>query len=225
MSDFFRFPHTPHIIWLGKDTPRDDKVLTSAEVQALLAEEVMVEEKMDGANIGFSLSTDGLIHVQNRGQYLVPPYSGQFKRLPAWMAQHEEALYSTLTPDLILFGEWCVARHTLDYTTLPDWFLLFDVYDRSICQFWSTQRRNRLAEQAGLALVPLVMHSQCTVEDLKEIVANTPSHYRHGPLEGVVIRRESSEVCELRGKLVRQDFVQAIEGHWSSRSIEWNSIS
>ncbi|NLZ78249.1 MAG: DNA ligase, partial [Gammaproteobacteria bacterium] len=27
MSDFFRFPHTPHIDWLGEGMPRDDKVL------------------------------------------------------------------------------------------------------------------------------------------------------------------------------------------------------
>lgn len=225
MTDFFRFPHTPHITWLGKDAPRDDKVLTPVEAQALLAGEVVVEEKMDGANTGFSLSTDGFLCVQNRGQYLMPPYSGQFKRLPTWMAQHEEALYSALTPDLILFGEWCVARHTLDYTALPDWFLLFDVYDRRIGKFWSTPRRNHLAIEAGLAIVPQVIHGKCTIEDLKGIVTDTPSHYRHGPLEGVVVRRESAEVCETRGKLVRQDFVQAIDVHWCSRYIEWNRTS
>ena len=27
---------------------------------------------------------------------------------------------------LILFGEWCAAQHSLDYETLPDWFLAFD---------------------------------------------------------------------------------------------------
>jgi len=225
MPDFFRFPHTPHIVWLGKDTPRDDKVLTSAEAQALLTGKVVVEEKLDGANTGFSLGIDGSIYVQNRGQYLVPPYSGQFTRLPAWMAQHGDALYSVLTPDLILFGEWCVARHTLDYTTLPDWFLLFDVYDRSIGQFWSTTRRNLLAEKAGLVCVPQVTYGQYTVEDLKVFVANTTSRYRQGSLEGVVVRRESSEVCESRGKLVRQDFVQAIDVHWRNRYVEFNRIS
>ncbi|MGV3590570.1 MAG: DNA ligase, partial [Gammaproteobacteria bacterium] len=27
MDEFFRFPHTPHIAWLGAGMPRDDKVL------------------------------------------------------------------------------------------------------------------------------------------------------------------------------------------------------
>ena len=25
MDEFFRFPHTPHITWLGSDKPRDDQ--------------------------------------------------------------------------------------------------------------------------------------------------------------------------------------------------------
>ena len=67
---FFRFPHTPHLVWLGQDAPRDDKVFSSAEAQALLASDVVVEEKLDGANLGFSLTSDGGLRAQNRGQYL-----------------------------------------------------------------------------------------------------------------------------------------------------------
>ena len=59
MTDFFRFPHTPHLAWLGEGTPRDDKVLSSHEAAALLAGEVVVEEKLDGANVGLSLDPDG----------------------------------------------------------------------------------------------------------------------------------------------------------------------
>ena len=66
-SDFFRFPHTPHLVWLGEGTPRDDKVLSHLEVNALLSADVVVEEKLDGANLGFSLSTDGGLRAQNRG--------------------------------------------------------------------------------------------------------------------------------------------------------------
>lgn len=52
---FFRFPHTPHLAWLGTVPPRSDKVLAEDEVANLLAKEVVVEEKVDGANIGFSV--------------------------------------------------------------------------------------------------------------------------------------------------------------------------
>ena len=62
--DFFRFPHTPHIAWLASGTPRDDKVLTPEEAQAMLQHPVVVEEKLDGANMGISFSSEAVLHVQ-----------------------------------------------------------------------------------------------------------------------------------------------------------------
>ncbi|KXW57219.1 hypothetical protein FEMY_22580 [Ferrovum myxofaciens] len=224
MADFFRFPHTPHLAWLGEGSPRDDKVMSPNEVTALLAGDVVVEEKLDGANVGLSLALDGSLRAQNRGQYLAEPHAGQFARLPSWLAQHGEGLRAVLKPNLILFGEWCAARHSLGYATLPDWFLLFDVYDRSADRFWSSARRNALARSAGLVTVPQVLHGKATVPTLKKLVGDTASRYRAGALEGVVIRRESADWCEARAKLVCPDFTQAIDTHWRKRALEWNRI-
>ena len=47
---FFRFPHTPHLAWLGPGQPRDDKVLSPIETRAFLTGDVVVEEKVDGAS-------------------------------------------------------------------------------------------------------------------------------------------------------------------------------
>lgn len=224
-ADFFRFPHTPHLAWQGEGSPRENKVLLFNEATALLTNDVVVEEKLDGANLGLSLTPDSCLQVQNRGQYLVEPFAGQFARLPSWLAQHGEALRSVLTHNLILFGEWCAARHSLDYVALPDWFLLFDVYDRAAGRFWSTTRRNALASCSGLVTVPTVIHGKTTVTALKELVAKKQSHYRKGPLEGVIIRRESPKWNEARAKLVRADFIQSIDTHWRKRALEWNRIT
>lgn len=225
MTDFFRFPHTPYLAWLGEGTPRDDKVLSAAEAEALLAGDVVVEEKLDGANLGLSLDSVGRLRAQNRGQYLAEPHAGQFARLPAWLAQHGDAVLGALTPGLMLFGEWCAARHSLDYSALPDWFLLFDVYDRAAGRFWSTARRNALAQAAGLSTVPRVLQGHTTLSILRQLLATQPSRYRAGqPLEGVVVRRESADWCEARAKLVRADFTQAIDTHWRRRRVEWNRL-
>lgn len=224
MTPFFRFPHTPHLAWLGEGEPRDDKVLSAGEAQALLAGDVVVEEKLDGANLGFSLSADGELLAQNRGQYLAAPHAGQFARLPAWIAVHGDALRDVLQPDLLLFGEWCAARHSLDYAALPDWYLLFDVYDRDVERFWSTARRNALAQTAGLATVREITRGPASLAGLKQLVTSTPSRFRDGPMEGIVIRRESGDWCDTRAKLVRPDFTQAIDTHWRKRSIEWNRL-
>lgn len=224
MNNFFRFPHTSHIDWLGEGSPRDDKVLAPDEVSTLLANDVVVEEKLDGANIGFSLGANGQLQVQNRGQYLVEPYAGQFSRLTAWLALHGAGINSVIKPNLILFGEWCAARHSLNYSALPDWFLLFDVYDTRCGRFWSSARRNTLAQLAGLATVPQLQQGKTTLSALKQLIATQPSRYQQGPLEGVVIRQDSDDWCERRAKLVRADFTQTIETHWSKRAIEWNRI-
>lgn len=225
MTSYFRFPSTPHLAWLGQTTvPRNDKLLSASDQQALLAGEVLVEEKIDGANIGLSLSENGTLLAQNRGQYLTAPYTGQFMRLPEWLMQHEEKIRDQLNAPLILFGEWTAARHSIRYDRLPDWFLLFDVYDRAAGGFWNSRRRDALASAAGLAIVPTLLRGQTDLAELKQLLAQGSSQYRAGPMEGLVVRRETTDWCECRAKLVRADFTQAINEHWSRRHIEWNQV-
>ena len=58
-KDFFRFPSTPHLAWLAKDgMPRDDKVLSPAEAQALLSGDGVVEEMLDGLSTVPRVSID-----------------------------------------------------------------------------------------------------------------------------------------------------------------------
>lgn len=224
MSDFFRFPHTPHIAWLGKDEPRDDKLLTVHEADALLADEVVVEEKLDGANLGISRAPDGQLRAQNRGEYLTHPLAGQFSRLADWLEEHRLTLTAKLDSRLVLFGEWCAARHSLDYDALPDWFVMFDVYDREQGKFWSSARRNVLADALGISVVPQVLRGHLTLPTLKELLASQDSHFRHGKMEGIVVRRESVDWCGARAKLVRAEFTQAIAGHWRGRTLMWNRV-
>lgn len=224
MTDFFRFPHTPHLAWLGSGEPRDDKVLSSSEAKELLAGGVLVEEKLDGANVGVSLTQDGGLRAQNRGQYLHEPFSGQFSRLPSWLSIHGEALRARLTPDLIAFGEWCAARHSLDYSALPDWWLMFDVYDRKAGRFWSAQRRDEWASEAGAVTVKRIAQGRFDQTALKTMLIDSPSAYRSGPLEGIVIRSEQGGWLTHRAKLVRPDFTQSIDVHWRKRPLQWNRL-
>lgn len=227
MSEFFRFPSTPHLFAAkGAELPRDDKLLSASALRELLAGEVTVEEKLDGANVGISIDSHGNVQMQNRGTYLIPPFSGQFARLEQWLRQHEDHLFDVLSgnPELILFGEWCAARHSLGYASLPDWWLMFDVYDRRAGRFWSVAERNRLARQLGVAVVPCLFRGAVTPSKLEEFLEAWQSHYREGPMEGLVVRRDDGAWLHSRGKLVRADFSQTIEEHWRSRPIEWNRI-
>jgi ATP-dependent RNA circularization protein (DNA/RNA ligase family) len=224
MSDFYRFPHTPHLAWLGEGSPRDDKVLAPEEIERFLSMPILVEEKLDGANLGVSIGPDGGVRFQNRGSYLSLPFVGQFEKLRLWQILHENAIFDNLDESVILFGEWCAARHSLGYTSLPDYFLGFDVYDKHKNMFWSASRRDALLSAIGLSAVPRVSQGKFNLEELKKIVSGKSSVYRNGNMEGVILRKENNDWLVQRTKLVRPDFTQTIQEHWSKRSIEWNKI-
>lgn len=226
MTTFFRFPHTPHLAWLSPDSPREDKVFSAAEAAAFLCAEVVLEEKVDGANVGISVDAAGEIQVQNRGQYLSPPFTGQFVRLNSWLAQREEAIFDALGEHLMLFGEWTAAVHSLGYSRLPDYFLLFDVYDRQAKKFWSTSRRSVLAEQLNLRVIHCVGDGTYSLSTLKKMVLDMPSAYVSvGVAEGIYLRREDESWLLERAKLVHPDFVQNIGEHWRRRILTLNHIT
>lgn len=223
MTAFFRFPHTPHLAWLGDVPPRDDKVLTAEEAHELLAHEVLVEEKVDGANLGFSVDEHGVLRAQNRGAYLALDSShGQWRPLKRWIAPRVDEFTDALFPDLMLFGEWCYAVHTIRYTKLPDWFLTFDVYDRARGEFWATQRRNALASKLGLAVVPALGSGSFDIARLRRLLGR--SQLTDGPVEGLYLRAEVEGHLAARAKLVQREFVQALDQHWSKKPLQTNAL-
>ncbi len=217
----FRFPHTPHLAWLSRAEPRGDKVLSVADAANLLRREVVVEEKVDGANLGISVADEGTIQVQNRGTYLNPQTAHpQFRPLWAWLGPRQEALIDTLWPDLVLFGEWCLAVHSIPYDSLPDWFLVFDVYDKQSGSFWECAHRDILADQLQLQVVPRLWRGQTNLADLCERMGT--SRLGKAPMEGVIVRAEANGRVVQRAKLVRPSFTQAIDEHWSKGPFQKN---
>lgn len=224
MTEFFRFPHTPHVAWLGEGQPRDDKVLRADEVAELSSGDLVVEEKVDGANLGFSTTEEGDLRAQNRGGYLDPAFChDQFRPLWAWLGPRKDALIDALWPDLMLFGEWCVAVHSVSYDRLPDWFLGFDVYNRADARFWDTARRDALLEELGLCSVPRLASGSFTLGELEALLG--ASRVGSAPMEGLVARREVGGFTVARAKLVRAAFTQAIQTHWSRGPVTRNSLA
>jgi ATP-dependent RNA circularization protein (DNA/RNA ligase family) len=223
VTEFFRFPHTPHLAWLGAGQPRGDKVLGADEVTSLLGSDLVVEEKVDGANLGLSVDEDGRVRAQNRGSYLSAESAHpQFRPLWPWLATRQDALIDSLWPNLTVFGEWCVAVHSITYGRLPDWFLVFDVYDNAGGEFWSCSRRDELAARLGLAVVPRLGFGRHSLQSLMRLMGT--SRLGASPMEGLVVRAEATGQTAARAKLVRPSFTQAIELHWSKGPLRRNSL-
>jgi hypothetical protein len=221
---FIKFPRTPHLLWPLARAPKDDRVLSAPECEALLDGDLTVEEKVDGANIGFSLDDRGAVRVQSRGSWIQQGSHPQFGPLWAWTADRTPVLRNLLGADLILFGEWCFAVHSVRYDHLPDWFLAFDIFDCASRRFWSSARRNRLLSGSGICQIPQVLVGRTSVAELQRVMEYEKSSLTSHAREGLYLRREGVLWLEARAKLVRPEFLLAMEDHWSRRRMSRNKL-
>lgn len=116
----------------------------------------VVEEKVDGANAGVFFE-GGEMMLQSRGHVLRGGRGeSQFAPFHVWAAERSAELRAALGDSLVLYGEWCFAKHRAYYDALPDWFLGFDVLDRAAGEFLTTPGRDRIFASARIAPVPRI---------------------------------------------------------------------
>jgi hypothetical protein len=72
--------------------------------------------------------------------------------------------------------------------------------------------------------VPELGRGQFTRKSLTQFLEQATSRYRAGQVEGIVLRLDSPLWNEERAKFVNKGFVQAIEEHWRSRTMQWNQV-
>ncbi|MFZ3131682.1 MAG: RNA ligase family protein [Desulfosporosinus sp.] len=221
---FVKFPPTPHLLSLEPHKLRNDKLLEADERSAFFGTVISVEEKVDGTNIGFSLSNAGTILVQNRGAYIEPDSHAQFRRLNSWLKEHERELFELLFPDRILFGEWCYAKHTIPYEWLPDWFLAFDIFEPASGNFVSRDVRHNSLRSLGIHEVPFLGKMTFANESQIHELLERHSVLYNGPVEGVYLRLEDNDKLLRRAKIVRSEFTQSIEEHWTRQALHINGM-
>lgn len=160
-SRLHRYPRTRHVEGSAVQPGDEDLDLVPAAAFVGSGMQVVVSEKIDGANAAVSFAADGELLLQSRSRYLdehnhtTAPYAG-FRE---WAERYEDALWPVLGDRYVMFGEWVLAKQTVFYDALPDAFLELDVLDKSTQRFLSTPRRRLLLRGAGLpgrAAVPIV---------------------------------------------------------------------
>jgi ATP-dependent RNA circularization protein (DNA/RNA ligase family) len=221
-DDFFKFPSTPHLATLAGVDIRDDKVLSESERDEFLQKCLVVEEKVDGANLGIAFDSQGNIRAQNRGAYLHLPGSGQWKKLHDWLTPRTDVLFDHLFDHFILFGEWCYARHSVFYNRLPDWFLGFDIYDKRFGRFLSSEHRDAFLREMCIAQVPVLARGHFSYPEIQKFLST--SKFGDQTVEGIYLRFDQDDWLVQRAKLVRPAFIQAVEQHWSRSAIRPNRL-
>ncbi|KAH0280244.1 hypothetical protein KCU91_g1165, partial [Aureobasidium melanogenum] len=228
-----KFPRTRHLFNIGSAS-RDDLILSSSDAQAFLqasdpSTTIVVEEKVDGANLGISLDSSGAFKVQNRSHYVNSKSHAQFKKLDKWLDDHYEGLSIVLDAAnsqpgrWILYGEWLYAKHSIYYTTLPDLFLAFDLFDTETGTFLSRDALSKRLNGTNIHQVSQLEVQSLDEQSLLDVVRTRKSGFYDGVIEGVYLRRQKDGKTIDRAKIVRSDFIAGDE-HWNRRGVTPNIV-
>lgn len=191
---------------------------------------LVVEEKLDGANVGISFDDRGELRLQCRGHYLTGgPGEAQFALLKPWAQTHHGWLWERLETRYTLYGEWLYACHTVFYDRLPHYLFEFDILDTETDTYLSTERRRAFLADGPVVSVPVLREGKFTkLAELTKLVG--PSLYKSdgGVSEGLYVKWEEDGEVKGRYKWVRSGFIQTILDsgtHWKDRPLVPNQLA
>jgi len=233
-GDFVKYPRTPHLF--GSKGTDDDKHLGEEESRRLLDDpSLIVEEKIDGTNVGIHFTADGQMVLQCRGHLITEGMHPQYDLFKQWATVKRNAIEERLERNFILFGEWMYARHSVHYRQLTHYFFEFDVYDKAKRSFLDLQNRLALLEGSGIETVPVIHTGSLTRNQLENLIGpsqfdshfeNPLTHRTDNLMEGLYLRTESEGVVTGRAKLVRVEFVEKVKQstHWQHQAMVPNLL-
>ena len=234
-GDFTKYPRTPHLF--GSRGTDDDKHLGEAESKAFIADEsLIIEEKIDGTNVGIHFSEAGELVLQCRGHLITEGMHPQYDPFKQWASVKRRVLENTLGSRFIVFGEWVYARHSIFYRKLTHYFFEFDIYDKERAEFLDLERRLSLLEGTGVETVPIVHSGSVSREELKKLIGSSrfDSHFENpvtgqpdSLMEGLYLRTEAGGAVSGRAKFVRPEFVEKIKQstHWQHQQMVPNLLA
>src|SRR5205814_9689633 len=120
----------------------------------LANESLVVEEKIDGTNVGIHFAESGQMVLQCRGHLITDGMHPQYDLFKQWTAVKQRLLEDRLSDRYIIFGEWVYAKHAVHYRQLPHYFFEFDVYDKQREEFLSLEGRMAILGGSGVLTVP-----------------------------------------------------------------------
>lgn len=214
-----KYPRTLHIP-SSPGATKDDKRMSSLD--SLLSVNLVATEKMDGSNV-----------CLERGAC--------FARSHASGAKHEsfdafKAFHATIKhriPETFqIFGEWVYAKHSIHYTNLPAYFLMFGVHDIANSRWFSWDVVEQWAGELGCPTVPVLekgnFNRPWKINGIVDTYTRLPSRLGAPQREGLVFRWagpfKDEDFSQAVGKWVRKDHVQTDE-HWKNQVLVRNLLA
>lgn len=233
-DDYVKYPRTPHLF--GSTGTDDDRHLSRRESQAFIRDpSLIVEEKLDGTNVGIHFTRQGRMVLQCRGHEIQAGMHPQYDLFKQWTVAMRPVLEAILENRHILFGEWLYAKHSVQYRNLPHYFFEFDIYDKEAGRFVDLKTRLAILKGTGIHTVPVIHRGALTAEQLPQLIQasafdslfeNPTTGQPDRLMEGLYLRTEANGTVTGRAKFVRIEFVEKVKQseHWQHRTMVPNLL-
>ena len=234
-DDFIKYPRTPHLF--GSKRRDDDKHFGRKESEAFIADEsLIVEEKLDGTNVGIHFNSRGRMVLQCRGHEITEGMHPQYDLFKKWTSVKRPVLEAMLGGQFILYGEWLYAKHSVHYRKLPHYFFEFDIYDKDAAQFLDLDTRLQMLDGTGLQTVLVIHRGRVTAGELQSLIGpsafdsafdNPTTASNDQLMEGLYLRTEAGGHVTGRAKMVRPEFVEKVKqsDHWQHQAMVPNELA
>jgi len=206
-----KFPRTYHFPW-SYEVHSDDK--THDDISFLLNKPLVITIKMDGSNVGISFD----ILSSRSGD---KPDHKSFDLLK----QRYPVIKYDIPKNMIIYGEWLYAVHSIEYETLDDYLTVFAIKEGNKWLSWnSVEEWSALLDLKNVPVVKKNIKFK-TIEEMEEITKKLADRVIKSGHEGIVVRLSSSftDYTKSTAKFVRKGHVQT-DKHWTKKEIKVNKL-
>jgi hypothetical protein len=197
-----KFQRIPHL----HSSPgfSSDDIFT--DIEQFIGKHVIITEKLDGECT--SLYSN---HIHARS------VSSRDHVSRSWIKNIHGQIKHEIPENMRICGENLFAKHSIFYSSLPSYFMVFAIYIDDSCLSWSETKE--YANLLGLNHVPELFNGIAT-KNVIESCFSGKSQY-DGEQEGYVIRTNDGSMF---AKYVRKGHVQTTE-HWLNQMIVQNGLN
>lgn len=201
----------------------NDRVVDASLRGRLLSEPVVVEEKLDGANVSIWLDAYGWPDAALRSGRTRADRGGHLRRIRPWLDHHAARVQELLHDGETLYAEWLLRTHTVRYAALPSHLIALDI-GLADGSFATPAERDERCARAGVSLPPVVFRGILgTTERLAAL--HSQSAFGPQPAEGLVVRLVNSTDPLDRAKWIAPGFQQRTDESWASEPYRENTLA
>lgn len=203
-----KYPRTLHLPW-SEGITNDDKILL--DISTFEGKQVVITEKMDGEN--FTLYSD-YCHARS--------LDGNYHVSQSYIRQLHANLKNDIPEKWRVCGEYLYAKHSIRYTNLEDYFLVFSIWnDSNICLSW--EETESWISLFGLKSVPVLYKGLFSKKICEGVWKNLSSDKNEGYVVRISGEFDFDNFGQNVAKFVRKNHVTT-NNHWKYSIIEQNLL-